>query len=64
MCIRDRLDTPTSGTVIVRDKELSKMNDEQLTILDVYKRQVLILRVEQRIMFFLLMIRIQNYVMQ
>ena len=26
------LDTPTSGTVIVRDKELSKMNDEQLTI--------------------------------
>ena len=27
-----RLDTPTSGNVIVRDKELSKMNDEQLTI--------------------------------
>ena len=26
------LDTPTSGSVIVRDKELSKMNDEQLTI--------------------------------
>ena len=26
------LDTPTSGNVIVRDKELSKMNDEQLTI--------------------------------
>lgn len=26
------LDTPTSGTVIVWDKELSKMNDEQLTI--------------------------------
>ena len=25
------LDTPTSGNVIVRDKELSKMNDEQLT---------------------------------
>ena len=23
------LDTPTSGNVIVRDKELSKMNDEQ-----------------------------------
>ena len=27
-----RLDTPTSGNVIVRDKELSKKNDEQLTI--------------------------------
>ncbi len=26
------LDTPTSGNVIVRGKELSKMNDEQLTI--------------------------------
>ena len=26
------LDTPTSGNVIVRDKELSKMNDEHLTI--------------------------------
>ena len=26
------LDPTTSGTVIVRDKELSKMNDEQLTI--------------------------------
>ena len=26
------LDTPTSGNVFVRDKELSKMNDEQLTI--------------------------------
>ena len=26
------LDTPTSGNIIVRDKELSKMNDEQLTI--------------------------------
>ena len=26
------LDTPTSGNVIVRDKELPKMNDEQLTI--------------------------------
>lgn len=26
------LDTPTSGTVTVRDKELSKMSDEQLTI--------------------------------
>ena len=26
------LDTPTSGNVIVRDKELSKMNDEQLPI--------------------------------
>lgn len=26
------LDTPTSGSVIVRDKELAKMNDEQLTI--------------------------------
>ena len=26
------LDTPTSGNVIVRDKELSKMNDEQRTI--------------------------------
>ena len=26
------LDTPTSGNVIVREKELSKMNDEQLTI--------------------------------
>ena len=26
------LDTPTSGNVIVRDKDLSKMNDEQLTI--------------------------------
>lgn len=26
------LDTPTSGTVTVRDMELSKMNDEQLTI--------------------------------
>lgn len=26
------LDTPTSGNVMVRDKELAKMNDEQLTI--------------------------------
>ena len=26
------LDTPTSGNVFVRDKDLSKMNDEQLTI--------------------------------
>ena len=26
------LDTPTSGSVLVRDKELSKMNDEQLTV--------------------------------
>ena len=26
------LDTPTSGNVIVRDKELSKMNDEQLIL--------------------------------
>ena len=26
------LDTPTSGSVAVRDKELAKMNDEQLTI--------------------------------
>ena len=26
------LDTPTSGQVIVRDKDLAKMNDEQLTI--------------------------------
>ena len=26
------LDTPTSGSVIVRDKDLSKLNDEQLTI--------------------------------
>lgn len=26
------LDTPTSGSVIVRNKELAKMNDEQLTI--------------------------------
>ena len=26
------LDTPTSGNVIVRDKELAKLNDEQLTI--------------------------------
>ena len=26
------LDTPTSGSVFVRDKNLSKMNDEQLTI--------------------------------
>ncbi len=26
------LDTPTSGSVSVRDKDLSKMNDEQLTI--------------------------------
>ena len=26
------LDTPTSGSVVVRDKELAKMNDEQLTI--------------------------------
>lgn len=26
------LDTPTSGSVLVRDKDLSKMNDEQLTI--------------------------------
>lgn len=26
------LDTPTSGTVTVRDKELSKMSDEQLTL--------------------------------
>lgn len=26
------LDTPTSGIVFVRDKDLSKMNDEQLTI--------------------------------
>lgn len=24
------LDTPTSGSVVVRDKELAKMNDEQL----------------------------------
>ena len=30
------LDTPTSGNVIVRDKELSKMNDEQLTICLLY----------------------------
>ena len=28
------LDTPTSGTVIVRGEELAKKNDEQLTILD------------------------------
>ena len=26
------LDTPTSGSVMVRDKELAKMNDEQLTL--------------------------------
>lgn len=26
------LDTPTSGSIIVRNKELAKMNDEQLTI--------------------------------
>lgn len=26
------LDTPTSGSIVVRDKDLSKMNDEQLTI--------------------------------
>ena len=26
------LDTPTSGTVIVRGEELAKKNDEQLTI--------------------------------
>ena len=26
------LDTPTSGSVVVRNKELAKMNDEQLTI--------------------------------
>jgi putative ABC transport system ATP-binding protein len=26
------LDTPTSGSVVVRDKDISKMNDEQLTI--------------------------------
>lgn len=26
------LDTPTSGSVVVRDKELAKMNDDQLTI--------------------------------
>lgn len=26
------LDTPTSGSIFVRDKDLSKMNDEQLTI--------------------------------
>ena len=26
------LDTPTSGSVFVRDKDISKMNDEQLTI--------------------------------
>ena len=26
------LDTPTSGSVLVRDRELSKMNDEQLTV--------------------------------
>jgi putative ABC transport system ATP-binding protein len=26
------LDVPTSGSVCVRDKELAKMNDEQLTI--------------------------------
>src|SRR5699024_9902939 len=26
------LDTPTSGSVFVRDKDLSKMNDEQLTV--------------------------------
>ena len=30
------LDTPTSGTVIVRGVELAKKNDEQ----DVYKRQL------------------------
>ena len=48
------LDTPTSGTVIVRGEELAKKNDEQLTIFrrrnigfifqnykDVYKRQSL-----------------------
>lgn len=26
------LDTPTSGSIMVREKELAKMNDEQLTI--------------------------------
>ena len=26
------LDTPTSGSVFVRDKDLSKMNDEQLSV--------------------------------
>ena len=26
------LDTPTSGSVFVRDKDLSKMDDEQLTV--------------------------------
>ena len=30
--MRGGLDTPTSGSVFVRDKDLSKMNDEQLTI--------------------------------
>ena len=30
--MRGGLDTPTSGKVIVRDKELSKMNVEQLII--------------------------------
>ena len=34
------LDTPTSGNVIVRDKELSKMNDEQLTICLLYTSRV------------------------
>ena len=35
------LDTPTSGSVMVRDKELAKMNDEQLTI---FRRRDLLLK--------------------
>ena len=39
------LDTPTSGSVIVRGEELAKKNDDELTIFrrrkDVYKRQIL-----------------------
>jgi len=41
------LDTPTSGNVIVRDKELSKMNDEQLTIFR--RRNIGILNVYENI---------------
>ena len=34
------LDVPTAGDVIVSGQNLSQMNDEELTILDVYKRQI------------------------
>lgn len=57
------LDTPTSGSVMVRDKELAKMNDEQLTIFRrrnigfIFQSFQLVseLNVEQNIMFPLLL---------